>query len=172
MAEVLSSGFIAPARGDGLGITVGGPPLTFLPEAFFRGRTEGLGLVRTADGGVRRCRVITEGVPEAAYDALHFTETFAYDDGETDVWRWAMARGTDGRYVASESLAGSGLIGRIERGDYVIAFSRPMAAGRPFPAFRYRTRFTLLAPDTALKTVRIGLFGLTLGTMTAYHHRV
>jgi hypothetical protein len=149
----------------------GGPPLTFLPESFFLGRTEGLGTVRDIGGRQRRCRVVTEGRADAAYDAIQFDETFAYDDGETDVWRWVMARGVDGRYVASEALAGPGLIGRIERGDYVIAFNRPTRPGG-FVAPRFRTRFTLLAPGTALKQVQVGLLGLPLATMTAFHTRV
>ena len=149
----------------------GGPPLTFLPESFFLGRTEGLGLVRELGGRQRRCRVTTVGTADSAYDAIQFEETFAYEDGETDVWRWAMARGTDGRYVGSEALAGPGLIGRIERGDYVIHFSRPVRPGAPVQA-RYRSRFTLLDPRTALKQVQVSMLGLPVGTMTAYHNRV
>lgn len=149
----------------------GGPPLTFLPESFFLGRTEGLGVVRDLSGRARRCRVTTLGVADAAYDAIHFDEVFSYDDGETDTWRWAMARGVDGRYVGSEALAGAGLIGRIERGDYRIDFSRPLRPGSPVWA-RFRTRFTLLSPTTALKEVRVSLMGLPVGTMTATHNRL
>jgi hypothetical protein len=149
----------------------GGPPLTFLPESFFLGRTEGLGTVRDVAGRQRRCRIVTVGTPDTAYDAIQFEETFTYDDGETDVWRWVMARGLDGRYVASEGLAGPGLIGRIESGDYVIAFNRPIRPGG-FPAPRFRTRFTLLAPQTALKAVQVSILGLPLATMTAFHTRV
>ena len=148
----------------------GAPPLTFMPENFFLGRTEGLGLVRELGGRQRRCRVITVGTTDITYDAIQFEETFAYEDGETDVWRWAMARGTDGRYVASEALAGPGLIGRIERGDYVIGFSRPVRPGGRLSA-RYRSRFTLLDPRTALKQVQVSLLGLPVATMTAYHTR-
>lgn len=149
----------------------GGPPLTFLPESFFLGRTEGLGVVRDLAGRTRRCRITTNGVADATYDAIQFEETFAYDDGEIDVWRWVMARGVDGRYVASEALAGPGLIGRIERGDYRIDFSRPVQAGAKIWA-RYRSRFTLLSPQTALKEVRVSLMGIPMGTMTATHNRL
>jgi hypothetical protein len=162
----------SPLKGDnGLDGETGAPPLTFLPESFFLGRTEGLGTVRDLAGRQRRCRIITDGAHDSGYDAIHFEETFSYDDGQTDIWRWVMARGVDGRYVASEAIAGPGLIGRIERGDYLIAFNRPARPGG-FPSPRFRTRFTLLSPATALKHVQVSLFGLPVASMIAFHTRM
>src|SRR5471032_107960 len=72
--------------------------LAFAPESFFLGRTEGAGVVRDPIGRiVRRCRITTEGAYSAAQSALRFDEVFTYDDGEVDVWRWAMQAGRDGR---------------------------------------------------------------------------
>ena len=145
-------------------------PLVFAPETFFLGRTEGAGVVRDPFGRItRRCHVATEGSYSAAQGALRFDETFTYDDGEVDVWRWVMQAGREGRYVAAEAKAGAGIAGETRGGDYVIAFRRPVgrAAGVLKPHFL--TRFTLLAPDTVLKQARVSLFGLPLGVLTALH---
>lgn len=143
-----------------------------MPQSFFVGRTEGHGVVHEISGRQRRCRILTQGVADPGRDAVQFNETFDYEDGVSDPWRWVIARGADGRYVASESLAGPGLMGRIENGDYVLSFRRPLRPGAGFPKPRFRTRFTLLAPDTALKRVRISLFGVPVATLTAFHKRV
>src|SRR5579864_6366055 len=74
--------------------------LPFEPESFFLGRTEGAGVVRDPFGRItRRCHVVTDGSYSAAQGALRFDETFTYDDGEVDVWRWVMRAGHEGRYV-------------------------------------------------------------------------
>src|SRR5580704_16700340 len=104
-------------------------PLAFAPETFFLGRTEGAGVQRDPFGRiVRRCRIVTSGAFSPAQQALRFDETFAYDDGEIDTWRWVMQAGRDGRYVAAEAKAGGGLVGERQGDDYVISFRRP--AGR------------------------------------------
>jgi hypothetical protein len=147
--------------------------LSFAPESFFLGRTEGAGVVRDPFGRVtRRCRIATEGAYSAAQGALRFNETFTYDDGEIDVWRWVMQAGREGRYVAAEAKAGVGIAGELRGGDYVLAFRRPVgrAAGALSPHFR--SRFTLLAPDLALKRADVSLFGLPLACLTAVHRRV
>jgi hypothetical protein len=147
--------------------------LSFAPESFFLGRTEGAGVVRDPFGRImRRCRIATEGAYSAAQGALRFDETFTYDDGEIDVWRWVMQAGREGRYVAAEAKAGAGIAGELRGGDYVLAFRRPVgrAAGALSPHFR--SRFTMLAPDLALKRADITLFGLPLACLTAVHRRV
>jgi hypothetical protein len=147
--------------------------LSFAPESFFLGRTEGAGVVRDPFGRIlRRCRIATEGAYSAAQGALRFDETFTYDDGEIDVWRWVMQAGREGRYVAAEAKAGAGIAGELRGGDYVLAFRRPVgrAAGALSPHFR--SRFTLVAPDLALKRADVSLFGLPLACLTAVHRRV
>ena len=144
----------------------------FRPEQFFLGRTRGWGVVRSLDGKRSRCEVTTEGRLEEAYQSLHFDETFLFDDGRVDEWRWAMTRGRDGRYVAAEHLAGAGIVGRHEKGDYVLAFKRPLKPEGGFPTPAYRTTFTLLNPRVALKRVRVSLLGLPIAEMTAFHERV
>ena len=144
----------------------------FRPEQFFLGRTRGWGLVRSLDGKQARCEVTTEGRLDDTYQSLHFDETFLFDDGRVDEWRWAMTRGRDGRYVAAEHLAGAGIVGRHEKGDYVLAFRRPLRPEGGFPTPGYRTSFTLLSPRVALKRVRVSLLGLPIAEMTAFHERV
>jgi hypothetical protein len=146
---------------------------SFRPEAFFVGRTEGAGLVRDPFGRVvRRCRVVTHGVFERSHSAIHFDETFHYDDGETDEWRWVMTASRDGRYVAREAVAGAGITGERSGADYVLSFRRPVGPAKGALAPRFDTRFTLLAPDLALKVARVSLAFLPLGVVTAVHRRI
>jgi len=151
------------------------PPalLAFEPETFFLGRTEGAGVQRDPIGRiVRRCHISTEGGYSAAQGLLRFDEVFTYDDGEVDVWRWVMQPGREGRYVAAEIKAGTGIAGERQGDDYVIAFRRPVgrAAGPFAPSFR--SRFTLLSPELALKRANVSLFGVPLGSLTAVHRRI
>ena len=152
-------------------------PLVFAPETFFLGRTEGAGVVRDPFSRiVRRCRIATLGAFSEAQQALRFDETFVYDDGEIDTWRWVMQAGRDGRYVAAEAKAGSGLVGERQGDDYVLSFRRPTGRARG-PAWgplapHYRTRFTLLSPDTALKRADVSLLGVPVGSLSAIHRRI
>ena len=149
------------------------PPvaLAFAPESFFLGKTEGAGVVRDPLGRiVRRCRITTEG--DASQGALRLDETFVYDDGEVDVWRWVMQAGREGRYVAAEAKAGAGITGELRGGDYVLGFRRPVGRAAGILAPHFLSRFTLLAPDLALKRADVSLFGVPLGCLSAVHRRV
>jgi hypothetical protein len=146
--------------------------LSFRPEAFFLGRTEGEGVVRDPLGRViRRCAIRTEGAFSTAYGAIEFNETFAYDDGEVDVWRWAMTAGADGRYVAAEALAGAGIVGERRGDDYVLSFRRPHGRANGLLTPHFVTRFTLLSAGVALKQAAISILGLRVATLTAVHRR-
>jgi hypothetical protein len=144
----------------------------FRPEQFFLGRTRGWGVVRSLDGRRRRCGIVTQGVLDETYQAVHFDEIFTYDDGKVDEWRWAMTRQRDGRYVAAEAMAGAGILGRHDKDDYVLSFTRPLRPEGGFPTPRYHTRFTLLNPRAALKHTRVTVLGFPVGSMTAYHERI
>jgi hypothetical protein len=148
----------------------GGLSRVFRPEHFFLGRTRGLGVV-SSFGRELRCRVTTDGMLDSNYNSLHFDERFEFSDGRVDEWRWAMTRGSDGRYVAAEAMAGAGIVGHHDRGDYVLAFRRPLRPEGGFPTPGYRTRFTLLNTRTALKRVRVSVLGLPVAAMTVYHQR-
>jgi hypothetical protein len=97
---------------------------------------------------------------------------FTFDDGEVDVWRWAMTPGGDGRYVAAEAKAGAGITGERRGDDYLIAFRRPMGRAQGLLSPLYRSRFTLLSAGLALKWSNVSLFGLPLGSLSAVHRRV
>jgi hypothetical protein len=151
------------------------PPaaLAFEPESFFLGRTEGAGVVRDPIGRIsRRCHITTEGSFNVAQGVLRFDEVFAYDDGEVDVWRWVMQPGREGRYVAAEIKAGAGITGERQGDDYVIAFRRPVGRARGAFAPSFRSRFTLLSPELAVKRANVSLFGVPLGALIAVHRRV
>jgi hypothetical protein len=145
----------------------------FLPERFFEGRTEGGGLVRDVFGRVqRRCTVVTEGVWNEAKHAIQLEESYAYDDGEVDIWRWVMTPTREGHYVAAEAKVGTGVNGWRDGLDYVLRFRRPVgkAAGPLAPSFH--TRFTPVTADLVVKVARVSLYGLPLGSLTAVHRRV
>ena len=108
-------------------------------------------------------------IPSAGSRA--FDETFTYDDGEIDIWRWVMTPARDGRYVAAETLIGSGVTGRRDGADYALTFRRPVGPAKGALAPTFNTRFMLATPDIALKAVRLTLYGIPLGTMTAVHRR-
>lgn len=149
------------------------PGLAFEPERFFLGRTEGAGVLRDPFGRVvRRCHIATEGTFSASQGAIRFDEVFTFDDGEIDVWRWAMSAGRDGRYVAAEAKAGAGITGERRGEDYLIEFRRPMGRAQGPLRPRFRSRFTLLAPGLALKRADVSLFGVPLGSLSAIHRRV
>lgn len=147
-------------------------PQAFRPEVFFTGRTRGWGVVRVIGGQNRRCTIATRGHIDDAYDSLRFDENFAFEDGEVQEWRWAMTRQRDGRYVAAEALAGAGIMGRMDRGDYVLSFSRPLRPEGGFPTPRYETRFTAITSLLAMKRTRVSILGLTVANLTAFHERV
>src|SRR5579863_3529023 len=148
-------------------------PLPFQPDVFFLGRTEGAGVARDPfDRIVRRCRITTEGAFNALHGSIELEEVFAYDDGELDVWRWAMQPGYDGRYVVAEAKAGVGIEGDRVGEDYLISFRRAVGKARGLFAPRFAARFSQLAPDLVLKQARISLFGAPLGSLTAFHRRV
>ena len=85
-----------------------------------------------------------------------------------------MQAGREGRYVAAEAKAGVGITGEIRGGDYVLAFRRPVGAvsGAGALAPHFRSRFTLLSLDLAMKRADVTFFGLPLGYLTAVHRRV
>lgn len=145
----------------------------FRPEIFFLGRTEGSGVLRPLFGGAtRHCSITTSGERRAAYGALSLEETFAFTDGEVDIWRWVISASGDGKYIASEQSAGSGIAGHHAGNDYVINFHRPLGVGKGPLSPGYRTRFTLLAPDLALKQVRVSVLGAPVATFTGVHRRL
>ena len=145
----------------------------FRPELFFVGRTEGSGILRDPFGRMlRRCEIITVGSRQASYGALQMEETFTYADGEVDVWRWVVTAGGDGRYMASEQVAGSGLVPHRVGDDYVLHFHRSTNGGPKWFAPHYATRFSLLSPDIALKTAKVSLLGAPLAVLTAIHRKV
>ena len=145
----------------------------FRPEVFFVGRTAGSGILRDPLGRlIRRCEIVTQGARQAAYGALTLEETFTFDDGEVDAWKWVMTPGGAGRYMASEQMAGSGLSAHHEGEEFVLDFSRPNGWARGWMAVRYATRIALLSPGLALKTVKISQFGAPIGVLTAVHRQL
>lgn len=152
------------------------PPATeigFRPETFFLGRTEGTGIIRNVLGAIIwRVAVRTEGTPHPTYPAIDMKQVFTFDDGDVQIWRWTIQPTADSRYLIAESQAGPGIVGRRAGSDFLLEFNRPTAWAPPITRPHFSARFTALAEDVALETVRIGLLGAPLARLTTIHRKV
>ena len=148
--------------------------LAFRPDVFFLAPTRGRGVVRDRFGRLLdRCEITTEGRWDHNHGALRFDEVFDYESGRSETLSWAFGPDAQGRLAATEASVTSPVRGRADGQDYCLTFKR---RGAPPPLQKtemvYEARFTLMEPDTALKSVKLKLFGITLGLMVAYHRRV
>jgi hypothetical protein len=147
--------------------------LAFRPDHFFLAPTTGRGVVRDRFGRfIDRCEVTTQGRWDHNYGALHYDETYTYENGRAETLNWAFGPDAQGRMIATESSVNSPVRGWPEGPDYRLRFKRLGAPPLDKTQMLYDVRFTLMEPDTALKTARLKLFGVTLGVMVAYHRRV
>ena len=148
-------------------------PAGFQPDQFFLSRTDGAGVVRDFAGRLlRRCVISTIGRWDHQYGAMHFDETFAFDDGRVDTLNWTFSRDPQGRMVASEPSVTSKVRGWRDGPDYRLRFKRPGDPPLGGLEVTYDVRFTPLERTVVLKVARLKLLGLTLGAMTAYHRQV
>ena len=148
-------------------------PTTFDPLAFFAGRTIGAGVVRSVTGRiVRRCRIDTQGADAAEFGALHFDEIYTFDDGsQADRMRWAVSLGADGRMQASEESVAARIDSRLRGPEWRVRFRRRARPPADGPILAYDARFSLVAPDLAMKSVTISLLGVPLATLCGFHRR-
>lgn len=76
----------------------------FLPERFFDGRLEGWAVLESLLGGLQKRATITaEGRWSEAEQAVHFTETYRFDDGHQDTLKWTIRKLGDGKYSGDEA---------------------------------------------------------------------
>jgi hypothetical protein len=146
----------------------------FQPDHFFLARTEGRGIVRDLTGRlIDRCAITTVGRWDHDYGALRFDETYVYDtDGATDVLNWTFGPDAQGRMSASEAGIKARVRGWADGPDYRLRFQRRGGPRGEKLNLTYHVRFSLMAPDLALKVAQIKLLGLTIATMTAFHRRL
>lgn len=80
-----------------------------LPEDFFNGRLEGWAVLESLTGGLQRRATITaEGTWNSDKRTVRLTETYSFDDGNTDTLNWIIHREAIGKYSGSEpSLDGN-----------------------------------------------------------------
>jgi hypothetical protein len=146
--------------------------LVFQPDHFFLSETAGRGLVRDLGGRViDRCRIDTAGRWDHQFGAMHLDETFTYDSGRIDTLNWAYAPDAQGRMAASEISVVGPVRAWHEDGDYRLRFRRAGTPPVPSLTLTFDTRFSLMEPGLAMKFVRVQLFGVPLGTMTAFHRQ-
>jgi hypothetical protein len=75
----------------------------FLPEEFFNGQLEGWGVLESLVGGLqKRATIKAEGKWDEQAQAVHFTETYRFDDGHEDTLRWTIRKLGPGNYSGSE----------------------------------------------------------------------
>ena len=146
--------------------------VVFRPETFFIGHTVGGGVVRDPFLRIaRRFHVETRGYRDGPYGAIKLDETYAYDTGEVDAFQWVITPAGTGRYVLAEASAGSGIVAQEERGELIFAYRRALGPARGLAKPRFGVRMGLIGGETLLKSVRVGLLGAPLGSMTAFHRR-
>ncbi|HEX4742318.1 MAG TPA: DUF3833 family protein [Caulobacteraceae bacterium] len=146
--------------------------LTFRPERFFIGQTVGGGVLRDPFFRItRRFRVETRGYRDGSYGGIKLDETYAYDTGEVEAFQWMITPAGAGRYVLAEASMGSGIMAYEEEGEVIFAYRRPLGPARGLAKPRFTVRMGLVGGDTVLKSVRVGLLGAPLGTVTAFHRR-
>jgi hypothetical protein len=144
----------------------------FRPETFFIGQTTGGGVLRNPFSRItRRFRVETRGYHDGSYGAIKLDETYAYDSGEVEAFQWVITPAGTGRYVLAEPSAGSGIMALEEAGELIFAYRRSTGSARGLAKPRFDVRMGLIGRDTLLKSVRVGLLGAPLGTVTAFHRR-
>lgn len=144
--------------------------LSFRPESFFLGRTEGAGVDRDLFGRtVRQCVIHTHGVLRGPMSAICVDETIAYDDGEVQEWRWVLGDAGDGRYLVAEAQAGSGhVVEPRADGDFVVSFRRT----RRWVTQRHLTRYTMLGEDVSMEKTTVSFLGVPRLLFTAVRRRI
>jgi hypothetical protein len=144
--------------------------LTFRPEVFFLGQTEGVGIDRDAFGRtLRRCTIRTEGAMRPAISAICVDEVMTYDDGEIQNWHWVLSPASNGRYVVAEAQAGSGHVAQLRPdGDFLISFSRT----RGWLSERHATRYAMVSREVAVEQTEVTYFGMRRLSFTAFRRRL
>jgi hypothetical protein len=147
--------------------------VTFAPEEFFLGSTQGGGLVRDFAGRlIDRCQISTQGWWDDKREAMYFDETFVYESGRVDIMNWTVAPDADGSMVAALAGAPAPVRAWIDGGDYRIRFRRRGETPLPSIYLTFDTRFSVMAPDSVLKVARVKLYGFTLGVLTAFQRKL
>ena len=148
-------------------------PKDFDPFDFFEGRTAGAGVILGPFGRViRRCTIVTDGQPNSEFAALHFDETYAYDDGSPDdVMHWAVTRASGAFEAAEPSVVGR-VSARLDGPRWRVDFRRHLRPPNSGPVVLYRADFTQVSHDLVLKSVAISLLGVTVARLQGFHRQI
>jgi hypothetical protein len=74
-----------------------------LPERFFDGALEGWAVFESLVGGLqKRATIKAQGQWDEAAQAIHFTETYQFDDRHVDTLRWIIKKQGEGKYIGTE----------------------------------------------------------------------
>ncbi len=146
----------------------------FLPERFFSGRIEGWVTVENLLGKLRnRATIAGAGDWNDGTSCLTFTETYTFDDGEKDTFRWAIRKIGEGRYRGTEPR----LKGEAEGEQAGCAFHWRYTRDTP----QTKTKSVLLHFDdwfhaiderVCMVRAKIGRFGLPFGRALVTYRRL
>ncbi|WP_346730704.1 DUF3833 family protein [Bradyrhizobium sp. 199] len=90
-----------------------GTSLLFLPEKFFVGRLEGWAVVESLVGGLlKRASIAAHGELDADTDTVVFTETYTFDDGQSDTLRWTIHKSGEGQYTGLQNRLEGEAVGK------------------------------------------------------------
>ena len=143
------------------------------PIRFFDGDTLGRGIVCGLSGKlIRRCIIRTRGEAASEYGALHFDESYTFDDGSPDdTMHWAISRGAVDAFDASEISVFGKVQSQLNGTRWKLGFNRQSPPPAKEPRFRYEVCFDQVSEDVVTKLVRITLLGVPVARMWAYHRR-
>ena len=136
-------------------------PLQVRPNAFFIGATEGVGVERDGFGRMRRrFRTQAEGRAIETYTAVSVTETYCFDDGQIDVWRWVISASPGGKFVAAEIGQQSGIVSETAGEDLWFRFRRGFTPTKALIPVAFTVRMTMLTPQTMLQATNVSVLGI------------
>lgn len=146
----------------------------FDPMAFFGRPTLGHGIVRDLTGRVvRRCIIETRAENATEYGALHFDETYLFDDGSPpDEMHWVVRREGPESFDAKEISVFGPLHSKLRGPEWKLRFHRQPAPPSRDPRMLYDVTFNQIVPELVTKQVNLRLLGVTIARMWAFHRHI
>ncbi len=166
---------LATGLADGAAHAPAARPDTLAPaplrlEAFFAGRSTGVGMFEDRFGAVRRRMAITlQGHMDG--DTFNLDEDFLFDDGarEHRVWRITPV-GADGYRATADDMIGEAS-GRATAQGVAWSYLFQLNIGARRLPVRFSETFTLVDADVLVNRARVTKFGILLGRNTIIFRR-
>jgi len=146
----------------------------FLPEVFFVGHLEGWAVLESLVGGLqRRATISATGTWENETDTVLFTETYTFDDGQSDTLHWTIRKIGDGRYTGHENHLEGEAVGEQAGCAFHWTYMRnvPQADGRT-TKLNFDDWFYAIEERACIVRGSAGRAGLPFGTAHVTYRRV